>query len=265
MINERPNPDKLLAQIQKEEEQLTRGHFKIFLGYAAGVGKTFAMLEAAHQRQAEGVDVVVGIVETHGRQETEALLAGLEIIPRKSLEYRLIQLTELDVDSVLVRRPQLVLIDELAHSNAPGSRHPKRYLDVEELLSAGIDVYTTLNIQHLESLNDVVSQITGVLIHETVPDRVIDEATEIELVDLPPDELLNRLEDGKVYIPEQAARAIQKFFRKGNLTALRELSLRRAAERVDDQMTDYMETRCHSRSVACSRTLISLHQPQLLG
>ena len=201
MINERPNPDKLLAQIQKEEEQLTRGHFKIFLGYAAGVGKTFAMLEAAHQRQAEGVDVVVGIVETHGRQETEALLAGLEIIPRKSLEYRLIQLTELDVDSVLVRRPQLVLIDELAHSNAPGSRHPKRYLDVEELLSAGIDVYTTLNIQHLESLNDVVSQITGVLIHETVPDRVIDEATEIELVDLPPDELLNRLEDGKVYIP----------------------------------------------------------------
>ncbi len=238
----RPDPDDLLARIQAEELQQKRGRLKIFLGYAAGVGKTFAMLEAAHQRSTEGVDVVVGIVETHGRVETEYLLQGLEIIPRQTINYRGVQLFEMDIDAVLSRKPHLVLVDELAHTNAPGSRHIKRYQDVEELLEAGIDIYTTLNIQHLESLNDVVAQITGTKVRETIPDRVIDEVTDIELVDLPPEELLNRLKDGKVYIPEQAERAIQKFFRQGNLTALRELSMRRAAERVDDQMRAYMET-----------------------
>ncbi len=239
----RPNPDELLVHIQQEEQQRHRGRLKIFLGYAAGVGKTYAMLEAAHQRKDEGVDVAVGYIETHGRVETEKMLAGLEQTERKSIEYRGVRMTEMDVDAILARRPQLVLVDELAHTNVPGSRHPKRYQDVLELLDAGINVYTTLNIQHLESLNDVISQITGVKVHETIPDSVIDEASEIELVDLPPDELLVRFKDGKVYVPDQAARAIEKFFRKGNLTALRELSLRRAAERVDDQMLAYMQTR----------------------
>jgi two-component system sensor histidine kinase KdpD len=239
----RPNPDELLARIQAEDQQQARGKLKIFLGYAAGVGKTYAMLEAAHQRKEEGVDLVAAYVETHGRAETEAMLKDLEIIPRRQVEYRGILLPEMDVDAVLVRRPQLALVDELAHTNAPDTRHPKRYQDVEELLAAGIDVYTTLNVQHLESLNDVVAQITGVTVRETIPDRVIDETTEIELVDLPPDELLQRLKEGKVYVPDQAVRAIQKFFRAGNLTALRELTMRRAAERVDDQMRAYMQTR----------------------
>jgi two-component system, OmpR family, sensor histidine kinase KdpD len=237
----RPDPDALLEQAQAEERG--RGKLKIFLGYAAGVGKTYGMLEAAQQRKQEGRDVVVGYIETHKRAETESMLRGLEILPRKTLEYHGIQLTEMDVDAVLARRPALVLVDELAHTNAQGSRHPKRYMDVEEILDAGIDVYTTLNIQHLESLNDVVAQVTGVIVRETIPDHVIDEASEIEVIDLPPDELLTRLQEGKVYIPDQAARAIQEFFRKGNLTALREMSFRRAAERVDDQMRTYMRTR----------------------
>jgi two-component system sensor histidine kinase KdpD len=240
-MEHRPNPDALLKDVQAEEAH--RGRLKIFLGYAAGVGKTYAMLEAAHQRKAQGVDVVVGFIETHGRKETEAMIEGLEVLPRRLVEYHNVKLPEMDVDTVLARRPALVLVDELAHTNAPGSRHPKRYLDVEEVLDAGIDVYTTLNIQHLESLNDVVAQVTGVIVRETVPDRVIDEASEIEVIDLPPDELLARFKEGKVYIPDQAARAIQEFFRKGNLTALREMSLRRAAERVDDQMRSYMRTR----------------------
>ncbi|GIK42607.1 MAG: two-component sensor histidine kinase [Chloroflexota bacterium] len=239
----RPNPDALLAYAQAEEQQQTRGRLKIFLGYVAGVGKTYAMLGAAHQRKAEGVDVVVGYVETHGRAETEDLLAELEIIPCRQVEYRGVTLPEMDVDAVLARRPQLALVDEFAHTNAPGSRHPKRYQDVEELLAIGIDVYTTLNIQHLESLNDVVAQITGVTVRETVPDRLLDVANEIELIDLPPAELLQRLQEGKVYVPEQAARAIEKFFRPGNLTALREMAMRRAAERVDEQMRAYMQRR----------------------
>jgi len=239
----RPNPDNLLAHVQAEEARQARGKLKIFLGYAAGVGKTFAMLEAAHQRQAEGVDVVVGYVETHSRAETEALVSHLEVIPRRAVAYRTTVLPEMDVDAVLARRPQLALVDELAHTNAPGSRHPKRYLDVEELLAAGINVYTTMNIQHLESLNDAVAQITGIEVREKVPDSVLDEASEIEVVDLPPPELLQRLQEGKVYVSEQAARAIQKFFRMGNLTALRELALRRAAQRVDEQMRAYMQTR----------------------
>jgi two-component system sensor histidine kinase KdpD len=240
-MEHRPDPDALLKSVRAEMQ--TRGRLKIFLGYAAGVGKTFAMLEAAHQRKEQGVDVVVGYVETHGRVETEAMLRGLEVLPRKQVEYGGVQLSEMDVDAILRRHPQLVLVDEFAHTNAPGSRHAKRYLDVEEIMDAGIDVYTTLNIQHLESLNDAVAQVTGVIVRETVPDGVIDEASEIEVIDLPPDELLTRLREGKVYVPEQAARAIQNFFRKGNLTALREMSLRRAAERVDDQMRSYMRTR----------------------
>jgi two-component system sensor histidine kinase KdpD len=240
-MENRPDPDQLLKNIQSEEPN--RGRLKIFMGYAAGVGKTYAMLEAAHQRIREGVDVVVGYVETHGRSETEELLHGLKFIPRKQVTYHKVALPEMDVDAILALHPALVLVDEFAHTNAPGSRHPKRYLDVEELLDAGIDVYTTLNIQHLESLNDVVAQVTGVIMRETIPDRMIDQAFEIEVIDLPPDELLQRLKEGKVYIPDQAARAIQNFFRKGNLTALRELSLRRAAERVDDQMRAYMQTR----------------------
>jgi two-component system sensor histidine kinase KdpD len=239
----RPDPDKLLAHVQAEEKRRVRGHLKIFFGYAAGVGKTYAMLEAAHQRTAEGVDVVVGYVETHQRLETENMLRGLEVIQSKTITYRSIQLQEMDIDRVLERKPNLVLVDELAHTNSPGSRHAKRYQDVEELLSVGINVYTTLNIQHLESLNDVVAQITGTKVYETIPDSVIDEVTDIELIDLPTDELLNRLKEGKVYIPEQAERAIEKFFRQGNLTALRELTMRRAAERVDDQMLDYMGKR----------------------
>ena len=242
MSDSRPDPDRLLARIQNEAQQVQRGKLKIFLGYAAGVGKTFAMLEAAHQRMVEGVDVVVGYIETHGRAETEALVTGLEVLPRETISYRGVTLTELDIDAILDRQPALALVDELAHTNAPGSRHAKRYQDVEELLAAGIDVYSTLNVQHLESLNDVIAQITGVTMHETIPDSVIDESTEIELVDLPPNELLIRLQEGKVYIPEQAARAIQKFFRRGNLTALRELTMRRAAERVDDEMRAYMQT-----------------------
>ncbi|MBI3739801.1 MAG: sensor histidine kinase KdpD [Chloroflexi bacterium] len=240
-MEQRPDPDALLKDVQAEEAQ--RGRLKIFLGYAAGVGKTYAMLEAAHQRKVQGVDVVVGYIETHGRKETEEMIEELEVLPRKQVEYRGVMLPEMDVDAVLARRPALVLVDEFAHTNAPGSRHAKRYQDVEEILDGGIDVYTTLNIQHLESLNDAVAQITGVIVRETVPDRVIDEASEIEVIDLPPDELLARLQEGKVYIPDQAARAIQDFFRKGNLTALREMSLRRAAERVDDQMRSYMRTR----------------------
>jgi two-component system sensor histidine kinase KdpD len=239
----RPDPDELLAHVQAEERQLARGKLQIFLGYAAGVGKTYAMLEAARQRKAQGVDAVVGYVETHGRLETEALLQGLEILPRRQVEYRGTNVPEMDVDAVLARRPQLVLVDEFAHTNAPGSRHPKRYHDVDELLEAGIDVYTTLNIQHLESLNDAVAQITGVVVRETLPDSVLDEAAEIKLVDLPPDELIQRLHEGKVYVPDMAAVALDRFFRKGNLTALREMALRRAAGRVDEQMLAYMQTR----------------------
>jgi two-component system, OmpR family, sensor histidine kinase KdpD len=237
---QRPDPDILLAKVQSEESQRSKGKLKIFLGYAAGVGKTYAMLEAAQQRKDQNIDVVIGLVETHGRKDTEAKLAGLEIIPRKQTNYHGAALSEMDIDAVLDRKPRLVVVDELAHTNVPGSRHPKRFNDVEELLAAGIDVYTTVNIQHFESMNDVVHQITGVTVRETVPDRIIDEANEIEVIDLPPDELIQRLKEGKVYIPDQAVRAIEKFFRKGNLTALREISLRRAAEQVDTQMRSYM-------------------------
>lgn len=241
-MDNRPDPDQLLNHIQQDEAQKKRGKLKIFLGYAAGVGKTYAMLETAQQRRVEGVDVVIGYVETHGRAETDALLNNLEVIPRREMSYRGIILPEMDTDAILTRQPKLVLVDELAHTNVPGSRHLRRYQDVLELLNSGIDVYTTVNIQHLESLHDVVFQITGVTVRETVPDFVLDDAHEIELVDLPTDELLARLEAGKVYVPEQAERALRKFFRPGNLTALREMALRRAADRVDEQMRAYMQT-----------------------
>jgi two-component system sensor histidine kinase KdpD len=237
----RPSPEALLKLAQAEEAEAGRSKLKIFLGYAAGVGKTYAMLAAAHERKAEGLDVVAAYVESHGRADTDALLDGLETIPRLHLDYQGVLLPEPDIDAVLSRKPQIALMDELAHTNAPGSRHEKRWQDVEELLSAGIDVYTTVNIQHFESLNDIVAQITGVVVRETVPDSLLDQAAEIRLVDIPPDELLQRLRDGKVYIPEQAARATEKFFRRGNLMALRELSLRRAAARVDEEMRAYME------------------------
>lgn len=236
---QRPDPDELLARVQAEEERQARGKLKVFLGYAAGVGKTYAMLEAAHQRLSEGIDVAAGYVETHGRAETDLLLQDLEVIPRRQLEYRGTVQTEMDLDAVLARKPQLVLVDELAHTNVPGSRHTKRYQDVDELLAAGIDVYTTVNIQHLESLNDVVAQITGVTVRETIPDRIMDTVDNIELVDLPPEELIRRLHEGKVYVPDRAARAVQQFFRPGNLTALREMALRHTAAQVDGDMRAY--------------------------
>jgi two-component system sensor histidine kinase KdpD len=235
----RPSPEALLETAAKEG----RSRLKIFVGAAPGVGKTYAMLQAARERLQEGVDVVVGVVETHGRPETEALLRGLEIIPRRQVEYRGTRLDEMDLDAILARRPQIVLVDELAHSNAPGSRHPKRYSDVEELLQAGIDVYTTVNIQHLESLNDVVAQITGIRVRETVPDAFFERADELKLTDVTPEDLLQRLQEGKVYMPAAAEQAIRNYFRVGNLTALRELALRHTAERVDDQMRMYMQAR----------------------
>jgi len=237
-IDGRPEPEALLAEAAKEG----RGKLKIFLGAAPGVGKTYAMLEDARQRKAEGRDVVVGIVETHGRAETEALLAGLDAMPRRRIAYRGRLMPEMDIDAILARRPALALVDELAHSNVPDSRHPKRWQDVEELLDAGIDVYTTLNIQHLESLNDIVARISGVRVRETIPDKVLELADEIELIDLPPEELISRLRQGKVYVQDQIARAIQNFFSKGNLTALRELAMRVAADRVDAQMTAHMRS-----------------------
>ena len=232
----RPSPEALLEAAARAE----RSRLKVFMGAAPGVGKTYAMLQAARERQRDGVDLVVGVVETHGRAETEALLEGLEVIPRRTIGYRGQTLDEMDLDAILARRPELVLVDELAHTNAPGSRHPKRFQDVEELLDAGIDVYTTVNIQHLESLNDVVAQITGVRVRETIPDGILDRADEVKLIDLSPEELIQRLREGKVYVPQQAERALRNYFHPGNLTALRELALRETAEHVDEQMQAFM-------------------------
>jgi two-component system sensor histidine kinase KdpD len=236
----RPNPDDLLAKVSEEERKQARGRLKIFFGAAPGVGKTFAMLEAARLRKAAGVDVVAGVIETHKRQHTEALVEGLEILPRRKILHRgNVTLEEFDIDAALARRPGLLLVDELAHTNAPGSRHVKRWQDVLELVDAGIDVYSTLNVQHLDSLNDVVAQVTGVIVRETIPDSVLDRADEIELVDLPVEDLRRRMEDGHVYIADQAQRAMGNFFRPGNLIALREMALRRTADRVDAQMRNY--------------------------
>jgi two-component system sensor histidine kinase KdpD len=237
--NGRPDPDQLLARVQEEEAKAARGKLKIFFGASAGVGKTYAMLGAARRQKELGTDVVIGVVETHGRKETEALITGLERLPLCEIPYRGSVLKEFDLDAALARRPALILMDELAHSNVAGSRHPKRWQDIHDLLAAGIDVYSTVNVQHLETLNDVVSGIAGIRVWETVPDRIFDEADEVVLVDLPPDDLLQRLKEGKVYLPQQAERAIRNFFRKGNLIALRELALRRTADRVDDEMLAY--------------------------
>ncbi|MBM3927889.1 MAG: sensor histidine kinase KdpD, partial [Sphingomonadales bacterium] len=235
MNDSRPDPQALLRQAAQEG----RGRLKIFLGAAPGVGKTFEMLSEGKARAKEGVDVVVGMVETHGRAETEALTRGFEIVPRRAVPYEGRSLQEMDIDAILARRPRLALVDELAHTNAPGSRHPKRYQDVAELLAAGIDVYSTVNIQHVESLNDVVAGFTRVRVRETVPDSVL-EAAEIEVVDIPPDELIERLKTGKVYLPQEATRALQHFFSKSNLSALRELALTRAAQAVDAQMLEHV-------------------------
>ncbi|MBT2320929.1 DUF4118 domain-containing protein [Variovorax paradoxus] len=232
----RPDPDALLAQLRADEARAQRGKLRIYFGASAGVGKTWAMLSAAQREHAAGRDVMVGVVETHGRSETAALLAGLETLPLRDVAYRGCTLAEFDLDAALARKPQVLLVDELAHSNAPGSRHAKRWQDVQELLAAGIEVWSALNVQHLESLNGTVGAITGVRVHETVPDTVLDEADEVVLVDVTPDELSARLAAGKVYLPQQAERAAQNFFRKGNLIALREIALRRTAEHVEDDV-----------------------------
>ena len=241
--DDRPDPDALLAQIQQEEARARRGRLRIYFGSSAGVGKTYAMLLAARQASEQGRDVLAGVVETHGRSETAVLLEGLPQLPRAVIEYRGRKLGEFDLDGALKRKPELVLVDELAHSNVAGSRHPKRWQDVEELLEAGIDVYTTVNVQHLESLNDVVGGITGILVHETLPDTFFDRADEVVLVDTPADELIARLAAGKVYLPAQAERASRNFFRKGNLMALRELALRRTADRVEDDVQAWRSDR----------------------
>jgi two-component system, OmpR family, sensor histidine kinase KdpD len=269
-VTDRPNPDELLRRVVAAEAREKRGKLTVFFGAAPGVGKTYAMLEVARaEMEREKRDVVLGIVETHGRYETGAQLLGLELLPRRKLHYRGVSVEEFDLDAALKRRPQVLLVDELAHTNAEGSRHPKRWQDVEELLDAGIDVFTTMNVQHVESLNDVVAKITGVRVRETVPDSVLADAHEIKLVDLPPDDLLERLRDGKVYVPAEAQRAIENFFKKGNLIALRELSLRLTAERVDAQMREYRHAQGIEQTWAVTEQLLvavspSPHSAQLI-
>lgn len=241
MSDNRPDPDALLARVKAEEAGQQRGRLKIFFGMAPGVGKTYAMLEAARKATKEGADLVVGYLEPHARPETYALVMGLDILPRKMIDYHGRVIEEFDLEAALARKPEIILVDELAHSNAEGSTHPKRWQDVEDLLAAGINVYTTINVQHLESLNDVVAQVTSIPVRETVPDRVFEAADEVELVDISPEDLIERLREGKVYVSEQAARAIESFFRKGNLIALRELALRKTAERVGAQAIDYRQ------------------------
>lgn len=238
---DRPDPDELLASLISEEEKSKRGKLKIFFGMCAGVGKTYTMLQTAQAEKMKGSDIIIGYIETHNRKETAELVNGFELIPRKYIEYKSTPVEEMDLDSIITRNPLIVLVDELAHTNAPGSRHAKRYQDVQEILEHGINVYTTLNVQHLESRSDTVAQITGIVVRETLPDEIFESADEVELVDLSPDELLQRLSDGKVYNPERSQEAIVNFFRKGNITALREMALRIVADRVDKQLHDYMQ------------------------
>ncbi len=265
MAPQRPDPDALLRQVQEEETRTRRAKLKIFFGAAPGVGKTYAMLAEAQERRREGLDVVIGVVETHGREETAALLEGLEAIPKRELPYSGLFLPEFDLDAALTRRPGLILMDELAHTNVKGSRHEKRWQDVMELLDAGIDVHATLNVQHLESLRDVVAQITGVVVRENVPDTLLERADEVELVDLPPDDLLARLKEGKVYLPDQARHARDRFFRKGNLLALRELALRHTAESVDAQMRRYMASEGIRKTWAAGERLLVRIEPDELS
>ncbi|MBA3815802.1 MAG: sensor histidine kinase KdpD, partial [Parachlamydiaceae bacterium] len=234
--DDQPNPDELLKAIQREEQQNTLGRLKIFFGMSAGVGKTYCMLGEAQQRQKDGTNVVVGLINTHGRKETEALLQGLPLIPEKWVKYKDIAFEEMDLEAIISKKPELVLVDELAHTNVPGSKHPKRWQDVVEILDAGIDVYTTLNVQHLESRKDVVENLLGIPIRETVPDLVLERATSIELIDIPPSELLKRLKEGKVYLGDQSILAAENFFKEHNLTALREIALRFTAEKVDHDL-----------------------------
>ncbi|RIK78625.1 MAG: two-component system sensor histidine kinase KdbD [Planctomycetota bacterium] len=256
MTDERPNPDELLAKVQAEESLSARGRLKIFFGMAPGVGKTYAMLEAARKTAKEGTDVVIGYVEPHARPETQALVLGLDVLPRRVVSYGGVTLEEFDLEGALARKPQILIVDELAHTNAPGSTHERRWQDVEQVLAAGIDVYTTLNVQHIESLNDVVAQITGIVVRETVSDAVFERADEIELVDISPDDLLERLREGKVYVPAQAQRAIEHFFQKGNLIALRELAMRQAAERVDAQMGEFRRIHAIDRTWPAAERLL---------
>ena len=241
LINERPDPDELLSTLKMEEEKSKRGKLKIFFGMCAGVGKTYSMLKTAQAEKSKGFDIIIGIVETHNRKETSDLAEGFELIPRKTIQYKATSVTEMDLDAILSRKPYLVLVDELAHTNAPGSRHIKRYQDVKEILDNGINVYTTVNVQHLESRSDTVAQITGIIVRETIPDEIFENADEIEVIDLTPDELLQRLTEGKVYTPERSKDAMAGFFRKGNITALREMALRMVADRVDKQLHEYMQ------------------------
>ncbi|HVJ79571.1 MAG TPA: sensor histidine kinase KdpD, partial [Planctomycetia bacterium] len=256
MDERRPDPDELLSRVKEESARAERGRLKIFFGYAAGVGKTYAMLTAAQREKAEGIDVVVGYVEPHGRPETEALLGGLEAIPFLKATHNGITVREFDVDAALSRRPKLLLVDELAHTNASGARHAKRWEDVQELTGAGIDVWSTLNVQQVESLNDVVAGITGVGVRETVPDAVIERADEIELVDLVPDKLIERLQAGKVYLAPQAERALTRFFQKGNLIALRELALRQTADRLRRDVEDARRERGATQPWATNERLL---------
>ncbi|HZU52780.1 MAG TPA: sensor histidine kinase KdpD, partial [Holophagaceae bacterium] len=264
MNGQRPDPDALLRQVQEAEARERRAKLKVFFGASPGVGKTFAMLKEAQERRALGEDVVAGVVETHGRSETAALLEGLEVLPRKELPHSGVFIPEFDLDGALARRPALILVDELAHSNAKGARHAKRWQDVEELLDAGISVYTTLNVQHLESLKDVVAQVTGVLVREAVPDTFLERADEVELVDLPPEDLIQRMKEGKVYMPEQARHAMDRFFRKGNLLALRELALRQTAVNVDAQMRRYMASEGIRKTWAAGERLLVCVGPSAL-
>ena len=258
----RPDPDALLKEVEREEEK--KGRLKIFLGYAPGVGKTFAMLNDAHVLKKRGIDVVVGFVETHKRAETEALLSGLDILPRKKLEYRGIALGEMDIDAILARRPQVVLVDELAHTNAEGSRHPKRYQDIEDLLENGIDVHTTVNIQHFESMNDAVAKITGVRMQETLPDTFFDRTDEVQVIDVPWEELTQRLKEGKVYLPKQARHAIDNFFQRGNLFALRELMLTLVARKMDSELLNYMKAKAISGPWPAAEKLVVCIAPKSL-
>jgi two-component system sensor histidine kinase KdpD len=253
--DERPSPDALLKEVTREER--SSGKLKIFLGYAPGVGKTYAMLKEAHTLKNRGEDVIVGLVETHNRPETDFLLEGLEIFPRREVLYKTITLTELDLEGILARQPKAVLVDELAHTNAPGSRHARRYQDVEDLLHNGIDVYTTVNIQHFESLNDTVEQITGIRVQETIPDTVLDNADEVQIIDIPLEELFERLREGKVYIPDQAQKAMQNFFQRGNLVALREITLFRVARKMDSELLSYMKARAVSKIWPASEKVLA--------
>jgi two-component system, OmpR family, sensor histidine kinase KdpD len=261
MPESRPNPDELLARVKTEEAKKHRGKLRIFFGYAAGVGKTYAMLLEARRQKAAGTEVVVGYCEPHGRAETETLLEGLESLPFKMVEYRGVNVREFDLDAALARRPQLLLVDELAHTNAEGLRHAKRWQDVQELLAAGIDVYTTLNVQHLESLNDVVAQVTGVIVRETLPDSIFEQADEIELVDITPEQLMERLKAGKVYVTPQAQRALNSFFQRANLVALRELSLRRSAERISADVQSERASRGGEKTWPTSEKLLVCVSP----